>query len=334
MTSYGISNAAMNLSLNSEMKPFRFCTDGVPSAGRAAMLREAIGRTHLRLDIEPLGGAPLRAAIEQHSWPSASLLFCDITPVSASRTKELLSDNNDDFRLLRAEGTPYHFIRPGETAEVRPPDAGLIYGGAIGTVRFPGPCRISSIRIPRERLSPAVKELKPFHALAWSSPPLRLFAGYADHLRRLGPTEDPVIARRISDHLIELLAFALEPVKEGLVKASSAIREARLTAIRADILANLSKVRLSAKTVARRHGVTDRYVHLLFEETGETFSRFVTEERLKQAYQLLTNPSRAAMRISDIAGEVGFSELSTFNRAFRRRFGDTPSAVRQSKRCA
>jgi AraC-like DNA-binding protein len=37
------------------------------------------------------------------------------------------------------------------------------------------------------------------------------------------------------------------------------------------------------------------------------------------------------MRIGDIAAQVGFSGHSTFDRAFRRRFGDTPGFVRAKK---
>ena len=102
--------------------------------------------------------------------------------------------------------------------------------------------------------------------------------------------------------------------------------------IRADVLARLSEARLSAKTVAKRHGLTDRYVHMLFEETGQTFSRFVEEERLKRAFALLTDPTRPSMRIGEIASQVGYSEHSVFTRAFRRRFGDTPGNVRHRKR--
>jgi transcriptional regulator GlxA family with amidase domain len=34
------------------------------------------------------------------------------------------------------------------------------------------------------------------------------------------------------------------------------------------------------------------------------------------------------LRIIDIAFAAGFSDVSHFNRIFRRRFGDTPSGVR------
>ena len=103
------------------------------------------------------------------------------------------------------------------------------------------------------------------------------------------------------------------------------------TSANADALANLSQVSLSAKTIARRHGVSDRYIRLLFEETGQTFGEFVLEERLKWAFQLLNGSVRPDMRISDVASEVGFSDVTTFNRAFKRRFGDTPRTIRHRK---
>lgn len=104
---------------------------------------------------------------------------------------------------------------------------------------------------------------------------------------------------------------------------------ARFAAIRADILANLSQVRLSPKMIARRHNVAERYVHLLFEETGATFSEFVAQARLDRARELLLDPTANGAKISDIAQRVGYGEITTFNRAFRRRFGDTPSGLRR-----
>jgi AraC-like DNA-binding protein len=236
-----------------------------------------------------------------------------------------------DFLLVRAEEGKFSLLSPRRTDQIDYPDAGLISGE--GTVRYPGPCRVTSIQLPKEPLSAAVPELEKNSIQRISaSASLDLIFGYVDLLRQEGAPDNAVMERRIADHIIDLAACVLRPAKEGAIKAASALRQTRLSAIRADIIANLSKVRLSARTLARRHDVSDRYVHLLFKETGETFGQFVMEERLKLALKLLTDPSRAAMRIGDIAMEVGFGELSTFNRAFRRRFGETPSAVRCSQR--
>jgi AraC-like DNA-binding protein len=85
---------------------------------------------------------------------------------------------------------------------------------------------------------------------------------------------------------------------------------------------------ISAETISRELGITSRYVHKLLEETGRTFSEHVLEERLTLAFAMLTEPSTARRKITDVAATTGFSDISYFNRTFRRRFGDTPSAVR------
>ena len=52
----------------------------------------------------------------------------------------------------------------------------------------------------------------------------------------------------------------------------------------------------------------------------------LNELRLRKAAELLARDGER--RISDIAFDCGFNDLSYFNRSFRRRFGLTPSAAR------
>jgi AraC-like DNA-binding protein len=314
----------------SHAAPFRFSTDDVPVRDRAAAWREVLGRIHLRMDVEPAGGAPIKANVESHPWSCVSLYFGDTNAVTASRTPDLINDGDGDFRLLYAD-TAYEFMANGVRETVAPGEAALLFNGAVSKVHYAGRARIGAVRIRRDSLAAAVPDLddRPIRRVAPNAPALRLITDYAASLRRQGPTCDPALARHVATHLIDLVALALNSNGEThRCGGNGAARAARLAAIRADVLAHLSRVCLSAKSVARRHGVSDRYVHRLFEETGQTFSRFVEEERLKRAFALLTDSRRAAMRIGDIATEVGFPEHSTFNRAFRRRFGETPSSVR------
>jgi AraC-like DNA-binding protein len=80
--------------------------------------------------------------------------------------------------------------------------------------------------------------------------------------------------------------------------------------------------------VARRQGISPRYLQRLLETSGTSFSARVNELRLQRAFVLLTEPHGRGRRISDIALQAGFSDVSHFNRMFRRRFGDSPSGVR------
>ena len=76
-------------------------------------------------------------------------------------------------------------------------------------------------------------------------------------------------------------------------------------------------------------GVTPRYVHLLLEETGKSFTHHVLQQRLERAAALLRDPQLRHRKIADIAAEAGFTDLSYFNRAFRRYYSATPSDIRQ-----
>jgi AraC-like DNA-binding protein len=106
------------------------------------------------------------------------------------------------------------------------------------------------------------------------------------------------------------------------------LREVRLHAIKADILAHLGARDLSLDGVARRQGISPIYVRKLFEEEDTSFTRFVLGQRLARARRLLSDPDLAGHTIATLALEAGFGDLSYFNRAFRRRFGCTPSQVR------
>ena len=87
---------------------------------------------------------------------------------------------------------------------------------------------------------------------------------------------------------------------------------------------------LSAIAVAGLLGVTPRYVHLLLEQTGKSFTHHLLQRRLEKAAALLRDPRGRHRKIADIAAEAGFTDLSYFNRSFRRHYGATPSDTRDA----
>ena len=103
---------------------------------------------------------------------------------------------------------------------------------------------------------------------------------------------------------------------------------ARFRTIKSDVVGSLDDCTLSAAAVAARHRVTPRYVHKLLESEGATFTRFLTELRLDRAHRMLRDERLLTRTITSIAYDVGFNDLSHFNRAFRRRYHVTPSDIR------
>jgi AraC-like DNA-binding protein len=128
----------------------------------------------------------------------------------------------------------------------------------------------------------------------------------------------------------DLIAATIGATRDGLaIVEGRGIAAARLRSIMTDISANLGDGDLSVVEVARRHRVTPRYIHKLFENEGLTFSAFVLGQRLSRAHRILSDPRLADRNISSVAFGVGFGDLSYFNRAFRRRFAATPTEIRQ-----
>jgi AraC-like DNA-binding protein len=67
-----------------------------------------------------------------------------------------------------------------------------------------------------------------------------------------------------------------------------------------------------------------RTLHARFRQIGQTFGRWLLEQRLQGCRAALRDPRQRARQISQIAYAWGFNDLSYFNRAFRRRFEITP----------
>src|SRR4029453_2804562 len=103
---------------------------------------------------------------------------------------------------------------------------------------------------------------------------------------------------------------------------------ARLRAIKIDIVESLGRSDLSIGEIAARHGVTPRYVQMLFESESTTFTEFLLDQRLPCAHRMLTDFRFAERSVTSVAFYAGFGDLSYFDRVFRRSYGATPSDVR------
>jgi AraC-like DNA-binding protein len=106
------------------------------------------------------------------------------------------------------------------------------------------------------------------------------------------------------------------------------LRAARLQAILNQIRSNYRNPALSAPLVGLQLGLSARYVQDLLATTGTGFSERILELRLQDAKSMLSDPRYLDKRISEIALDVGFGDISYFNRSFRRRFGCSPKAAR------
>lgn len=87
---------------------------------------------------------------------------------------------------------------------------------------------------------------------------------------------------------------------------------------------------ISIQLLADLTGITPNYASQLFkEETGTTFSNYLTNIRIQKASELLRDTD---MAIFMVAGQVGYKDYFYFAKVFKKITGHTPSTYRSAYR--
>jgi AraC-like DNA-binding protein len=297
---------------------------------RIEAFREIYGRTLMQLDIEPLPGHPFELDFTVYGIPGFGVATGRLSPTRNRHTSAMISD--DDLVLVCTPQGNGTLSQVGREATIGSGEALFVSNGEPGCFIGNMSSRLVNFRFSRARLEAQAVDVDAalIRVVPREHPALRLMTGYASVMGGGAALATPALRQAVVQHMHDLAALLLGPTRDGAETARRrGVRAARLRAIKEDILTGLSRQTLSADTLARRHGITPRYVNMLFEADGVTFSEFVLAQRLARAHRMLGEPRFAARPISAIAFEVGFGDLSYFNRSFRRRYGMTPSDVRK-----
>ncbi len=312
---------------------WRFSSDDFPEEGRLNQVRDQFGAL-LPFEIEPVHGARFRNVVTMTALPELGVAAGVSQGAMFHRTKVLTRQSDDFTFCITPRGRSINTQRGVEVLM----SGGDAFFGASDLVSMSGPIEGAvgclSLRLPRNALASASLDLD----AAFTRPirrdveALRLLCGYMGVVRRAATGGSAGAQRLIASHVHDLVALALGEASDfGEIARRRGLRAVRLQAIKADVRANLHERNLSAETVARRQGVSPSYVRKLFDLAGGSFSSFVLDQRTALAHAMLRGPRFAAMGVSAIAYEVGFGDLSYFNRVFRRRYGATPSEVRRGE---
>jgi AraC-like DNA-binding protein len=320
----------------------RFSTDGVPKERRAQAVRElhVHERTILSAGLEPieplepLPDCPLHVDLTNRTLPGLAVVSGILAGLrNAIRPRGAVRNGGDDLLIavnvcgcsMARQHDRDLFLRDGDGLFATRDVTGF-------TITRPTPARFIGIRVPREAVAPLAGRIDdtPIRLVPHTTEALSLLVTYARAIADALPLASPELQRLAVTHMHDLVAATIGATRDGQAIAEGrGIAAARLRSIMADISANLGDGNLSVTEVARRHRVTQRYVHKLFENEGLTFSSFVLGQRLSRAHRILSDPQLGNRNISSVAFDVGFGDLSYFNRTFRRRYAATPTEIRQ-----
>jgi AraC-like DNA-binding protein len=327
-----IPTAGMNGRFDNVIK---ISTDDIPEPRRLAMFCEIYGRTILKHDIEPAGDRPFVFKGMLWRLPGLGVATATIGPCRAPRESRHIDNDDLVFNISVSGGRLVH--QRNREALVGAGEAVLTTAADPGVVTIPAQSRLISLRIPRAAMSARALDLDTYlvRSIPRNTGPLMLLSGYLREIRRPGILTQPEPCDAVVRHIYDLVSLALGAGGDARQAAEMhGVRAARRSAVLCLIEDRSDDPELSAITAAAALGVTPRYVHSLLEETGRSFTSHVTEKRLDNAAAILRDTAEPNFRIADVALAAGFNDLSYFNRSFRRRYGATPSEMRENARRA
>ncbi|MEU4834497.1 helix-turn-helix domain-containing protein [Streptosporangium sp. NPDC023615] len=142
------------------------------------------------------------------------------------------------------------------------------------------------------------------------------------------PSESPGQGR-FSDALLDLLTVLLGHLAGDIPVPHEARHHGLLLQIRAFVTANLGDPRLTPQAIAEAHGISLRQLNRLFHDEELPVATWIRQRRLARCHRDLADPTLRSQAIHVIAGHWGFTDAPSFTRAFRARYGMTPSEHRQ-----
>lgn len=281
-------------------------------------------------ELDPAPDVPFRAAMNSIHIGNTMLGRCDGTFTTVRRElRQVLETNDDRYCLVRNTGdrearvahrNREFTLRPGSMTLLKLDEPFFSADGAnhkrFTNVHFP----VAALRAMVRGVDNMVaRELEPGGALS-------LALDYSDLLLQHPDAVDEA-GIAIAAHLIDLAAAGLGARGDvALAAQRGGLRAVRLKSVLRILESRFAEPDFSAQRLAEAARLSERYVNELLYEAGASFTVRLTELRLRRAAELLALSGER--RISDVAFECGFNDLSYFNRCFRRRFGLTPSAAR------
>lgn len=274
---------------------------------------------------------PFQATIE--ALPIGAITYAKTvgTVNRVARTPQnLRADTHDSYSLIITEASAFGGTYRGEDLEVGTGGA-FLDGAERLDLRGADFCRWVNLSVPKQLVHAAFPRIVDKQGLSIdaNNESLALLRRYLRFLDDGGAPTLPSLREHVSTTLLDLICMVAGAKGDDAELAGTrGLRAARLETVLRQIKSNYRNPALSAPLVGLQLGLSPRYVQDLLAATGTSFSERVLELRLQDAKAMLIHARYQDRRIADIALEVGFSDISYFNRCFKRRFGCSPTAAR------
>ena len=317
--------------------PVRFLLGDRPERERPSLLRDCFARLNFRHQVDPLHNVPVYVDLSLHVLPGLQMAIGKMQGTRNWRTRDMRANGADDFALTINVGGPYVISQGDDELVLEDGEATFVSCSEPCSFAHYPPGGVLAMRFPRNPFAALLTNADDCYLrrIPRTTPALRLLTQYALNARDEQAVSNRDLQHLMVSHIYDLMAVAIGATRDVEEMAQGGgLRAARLHAVKRDIKRNLERSELSIAGLAERHRCTPRYVQRLFETQGTTFTEYVLAQRLALAHRMLSDPRKQDQKISMVAYDSGFGDVSYFNRAFRRHYGMAPSDARARTRQA
>jgi AraC-like DNA-binding protein len=301
--------------------------DGRPAPG-IEELRSYMLASTVPLELAADADAPRRVTTSATHFGAAILHTTEAQHIAGVRTPRLARDDTLPRLLVAAVVSGTATVRQnGRTAALGAGDVALL----SSTASFSSRCAQAHkqvLMLPADELSiPAslirdsvARRVPARHPLAAVLGPF--LGGLAAAAPSLTAPERAAIEAPVTD-LVRALVATLGGDENHAVEPLARTLRVRIPAY---LERNFASPELTAESVARAHGISERYLYSVLASVGISLGEWVRNRRLAAAAEDLADPGTT---VSAIAHRWGFADHAHFSHLFRARYGMTPTDWRQ-----
>jgi AraC-like DNA-binding protein len=315
--------------------PVRLTLRETPLRERPSAMAECFARIGYRYEISPLADVPFEADLALNMLPNVLVAEGRLYGSRNRRTKSIVDDDQDEALLLINLHGPHLIEQFSREVVLGDGDAILVSGTDPSCFTHKPPGDLLGLRVPKSRLTPLLlnRDGSYMQRIPSTNAALALLRNYVGLTWDSAVAASQAVQRAMSDHIIDLVALTVGATRDVTESVQgNSLHATKLQAIKQAIARDLDSPDLSVGMLARRHGLIPRSLQRLFEAESTTFTKYVLEQRLQRAHGMLVNRHGGSAKISTVAYDCGFGDVSYFNRAFRQHFGASPSDIRAGVR--
>jgi AraC-like DNA-binding protein len=305
-------------------------SDAVPERERFSAWREACCQRVYAITPERENRNGFRGRITGHRFGGIDLVELECEGHRVQRRREDIAQaTSDTYYVYQQLANHAWFNQSGRELMAEPGDVVVADPNIPFSTGATADFDFRLWRVPRAMLDPllpvpgrlTMTHLRRRDAMG------NLLSGFLGNLGNQIGTLDRQAEEGIIDNVVRLVAVGLG-ASVRRARGRQALRAVKLDRALRYIDRHLSDPGLSPPRAASALGMSVRALHMLFEERGVSFGQAVKSRRLEQIRSLLLDPA-TERSVTDIALAWGFSDLSTFYRAFGALYGKTPGQMRR-----